>query len=369
MNCNTVYFRVDSSIKMGTGHLMRCLTLAEALREKKATVSFICRELLGNICDFIEKQGFKTYRLPFIQAQHTNDKQSSEHTRWLGISWEEDAEQTEAIMVKEGKAIDWLIIDHYALDKRWESFLRPFVKKIMVIDDLADRPHDCDLLLDQNLYENIEIRYNDMVPNHCQKLLGPKYALLRPEFKEARKNLKQRDGMVKRILVFFGGSDPTNETTKALEAIHLLNLSDITIDVVVGVANPHKEQIKQLCATMPKISFYCQVDNIAQLMANADLAIGAGGTVTWERCCLGLPSLVIAIAENQIDIIENLAQHGSIINLGWYVRIKESDISASVENILENPNRIRQMRLKGMRLVDADGTNRVTETLKEIDTK
>lgn len=362
-----IFFRVDSSIQIGTGHLMRCLTLADALREKKTTVSFICRELLGNLCDFIERNVFKTSRLPFITA-HDND-QNPGYAQWLGVSWKEDAEQTKAILVKEGKAIDWLIIDHYALDRQWETMLKPYAKKMMVIDDLANRNHNCDLLLDQNLYENMETRYEGLVPEHCQKFLGPKYALLRPQFRKARENLRGRDGKVKRILIFMGGADPGNVTCKVLRAIQMLNQPGISIDVVIGASNTHANEVEALTSNMSDITCQFHIENMAELMASADLSIGAGGTATWERCCVGLPSLVITIAENQIDIAENLARNGSIINLGWYERIKESDIISTLENLLVNPDKIRQMSLKGMQLVDADGTNRVAETLKEIDTK
>ena len=362
-----IVFRVDSSVQIGTGHLMRCLTLADVLRAKKTTVSFICRELPGNLCDFIERKGFGTYRLPFITAH--DDNQNPGYTQWLGVGWKEDAEQIKAILVKEDKAIDWLIIDHYALDRQWETMLRPYVKKMMVIDDLANRNHNCDLLLDQNLYENMETRYKGLVPEHCQILLGPKYALLRSEFREERRNLRQRDGNVQRILIFFGGSDPTNETSKALEALRLLNRPDIAVDVVIGASNTHANEVEALASNIPDTICHFHVENMAELMALADLSIGAGGTATWERCCVGLPSLVITIAENQRDIAENLAQNGSIINLGWYESIKESDINSTLENFLANPDRIRQMSLKGMQLVDADGTNKVAETVEEISTK
>ncbi len=357
-----IFFRVDSSIQIGTGHLMRCLTLADALCEKKATVSFICRELPGNICDFVEKKGFKVYRLPY-KAHDNSDWQSFEYAQWLCVTWGKDAEQTRAILVKVGRVIDWLVVDHYALDKQWEIFSRPYVKKIMVIDDLAARPHNCDLLLDQNHYENMKTRYEGLVPNHCQKLLGPRYALLRLEFKEARKNLRQHDGNIKRVLIFFGGSDPTNETEKALEAICFLNRPDIAVDVVVGTANPHKERIKQLCAALPYVTFHCQVNDIAQLMVNADLSIGGGGTATWERCCVGLPSLVVTIADNQRDVAKNLFKVGIIINLGWYEEVKKEDIRSALENLLDMPDIVQQMRVKGMQLVDGYGTNRVVEEL------
>jgi len=202
-----ILIRTDSSVQIGTGHVMRCLTLADELRERGAEIVFVCRDFAGNLCGYTEG--------------------NLKHAAWLGADWQTDARQVEEIIKDFNTHPDWLVVDHYALDERWERYLRSYVKKIMVIDDLADRPHDCDLLLDQNFYENLESRYDGLAPSGCKKLLGPKYALLRPEFREERKNLRKRDGYVKRIMIFFGGSDPTNETTKALEAVRMLNRPDI----------------------------------------------------------------------------------------------------------------------------------------------
>lgn len=350
MNCYTIYFRVDSSTLIGTGHLMRCLTLADALSKKGAEVSFICRELAGNLCHIIEEKGYKVYRLPY-STTHDTYQQTADYAQLLGVTWEIDAKQTMAILKRENCPIDWLIIDHYGLDKRWETSVRPLVKKIMVIDDLANRHHDCDLLLDQNLHENMEKLYEGLVPDHCQKLLGPQYALLRQEFKEARKHLRQRDGSVKRILIFFGGSDPTNETSKALYALYLLNRPDIAIDVVIGAANPHKEQIKQLCATMPNTNSYCQVENITQLMNSADLAIGGGGTTTWERCFLGLPSITLVIAHNQAEITQAVAMAGATWNVGWHADVFAESLANTTKKIIDTPSLIKRMEKTALQLM------------------
>ena len=244
-NTLNICIRVDSSQAIGSGHLMRCLTLADRLRDKGNSVSFISRQLPGNMIDFAEGKGYTTFRLPYVEAEFAALPIATHH-QWLGTDWATDANQT--LLALRGSAqIDWLIVDHYALDIHWEALMRPLVRRIMVIDDLADRPHDCDLLLDQNLYEDMASRYDGRVPEHCRKLLGPRYALLRPEFLEERQRLRARDGEVKRILMFFGGSDLCNETTKALEAWRLVNRPDIAVDVIVGGSNPHREQVRRIC--------------------------------------------------------------------------------------------------------------------------
>ena len=234
-----VVFRCDASILMGSGHVMRCLTLANELREQGADITLICRKHPGHLFDLIESSKHRLLRLPFAATSATG---KLAHAHWLGATQEEDSKQTvEALKTIE--RVDWLVVDHYALDVEWEAAIRSYTKHIMVIDDLADRVHDCDVLLDQNLHRaEMETRYEKLIPPQCKKLLGPKYALLRPEFKKARSNLKVRDGSVKRIFVFFGGSDPTNETGKALQAIQQLGRTDIAIDVVVGSTNPHQSR-------------------------------------------------------------------------------------------------------------------------------
>jgi UDP-2,4-diacetamido-2,4,6-trideoxy-beta-L-altropyranose hydrolase len=343
-----ILIRTDASQQIGSGHLMRCLTLANELTQK-AQVSFICRELTGNMCDYIEQQGYIVHRLPLPETD-----------------WQTDAKQTTAILATENKLIDWLIVDHYGLDAQWETTMRPYVRKIMVIDDMANRRHDGDILLDQNLYKDMESRYQDLVPKHCKQLLGPKYALLRPEFLAARNTLRKRDGNIKRLLIFMGGSDPTNETAKALEAIKLLNCPDIAVDVVVGVTNPHREQIKQLCAFLPNSTYYCQVSNMAELMAKADLAIGAGGSTHWERCCLGLPSLVMTIAENQEKLTKVLHEQGYLISLGTKEKVSAKSIWQKLYDILNNPEQVLSFIKKGTQLVDGNGVKRVSSMIEEI---
>lgn len=332
-----ICIRVDSSIQLGTGHVMRCLTLADQLRQHECEVTFIMRELPGHLCQYVENKGYKVLKLPHVVQD---------------FDWEEDAKQTIAVLKCIGEKIDWLIVDHYSIDIQWELKLRTYVNRIMVIDDLANRRHDCDLLLDQNLYENMEQRYMGLVPETCKLLLGPRYALLRPEFREARKKLRPRDGTVRRILIFFGGTDPTNETLKAIEAVRLLNCSDIEVDVVVGAKNPHRDLIKKKCCELPNFDFHCQVDNMAVLMAKADLAIGAGGSTTWERCYLGLPSLVVVVADNQLETTTFLDKKGCIYFMGRSTEVHVKEIFLALVEMINNPLLIQSMASNALSLLE-----------------
>lgn len=322
---NTV-IRVDSSERIGSGHLMRCLTLAGHMRREGKTVHFICRDLVGNLSRIVTAQGFALHLLP----PHEHDAALTDYAVWLTVPQEVDAQES-AEIIRELQPVERLVIDHYALDAAWERRMRPLVQEIFVIDDLANRPHDCDILLDQNFYRDMERRYDGLVPETCKLLLGPKHALLRREFYEARKTLRRRDGKLCRILVFYGGSDQTRETEKAIAALLQLALPGVEADVVVGGGNARQEHIRSLCEAHEFLHYHLQVSNMAELMASADLALGAGGTTTWERCFLGLPAIVTAIAENQFEICRDCAEAGLIYYLGKWDEVMQEDIAAGIK--------------------------------------
>ena len=344
-------FRVDASMQIGSGHVMRCLTLAEALRANGAQCYFISRAHPGNLLELIRKSGFAVSPLPVkLPLPPAKTKDAHVHPQelatvpWLCYDWQTDAEETiKAAEQLFSERVDWIVVDHYQLDAAWERKLRPYTDKLMVIDDLANRPHDCDLLLDQNYYQNFVQRYKGLVPEKCLNLLGPKYILLRPEFTDARQKLRARDGMVRRLLVFFGGSDPTNQTQKVLEALKRLTRSDIGVDVVVGSTNPHQSSIKNLCEELHNVSFHCQVSNMAELILNADLGIGAGGSAMWERCYLGLPTITAVFAKNQERTTEDVGFIGAIEYLGWSDRLTSDDYVRSIIAMLGDPLRVKQM--------------------------
>ena len=339
-----IFIRTDASINIGTGHVMRCLTLADELRQKDADINFICREGPGNLINYIGNRGYKVHQLPG------------------DIDIETDKRLISKILSKYETKPDGLIIDHYDIDISYESPLRDHVKKVMVIDDLANREHDCDLLLDQN-YSKIDNRYNGLTPENCIQLLGSEYAMLRTQFRKARESLRKRDNGVNRILVFMGGADSKNITSKALRAIHMLDRSDIVVDVVIGNLNPYYNEIKILTSKIPNTSYHHNVENMAELMTSADLCIGAGGTTIWERCCVGLPTITIILAENQKNISENLDKEGVLINIGWYHNVTENSIKEGIEGLIGNPQKMDSMCDKSRRLVDGEGVNRVCDAM------
>lgn len=297
-------------------------------KEKNAEVHFISRDLEGNLHDKITAAGFLLHCLP----RHPLDESLAGYNAWLTVPPAVDAEETKATLREIGR-VDRLVVDNYALDISWERAMRSFVDEIFVIDDLANRKHDCDVLLDQNFYLDMDSRYIGLVPDHCKLLLGPYYALLREEFYKAKKHVRERTGKIHNILVFYGGSDNTNETIKALRALALAGLEDVVVQVVVGGSNPHKEEIEAFCKRYPWMEFACQVDNMAERMNAADLALGAGGSTTWERCFLGLPAIVTAVAENQVKGCEACALEGWILYLGLWTDIDEDKLLRSLKRI------------------------------------
>ena len=352
-----IAIRVDSSNQIGTGHFMRCLTLADELKKQGAQICFISRNLLVHFIKILGIKGMEHVPLSDVSVHAVGDELA--HSHWLGASQFQDAQAT--IKVLANQSWDWMIVDHYALDKRWERAVLGSCKNLMAIDDIADRQHDCDVLLDQNYYADMQTRYISKVPAHCQLLLGPRYALLREEFRTLREKVKVRVGDVKKILVFFGGVDADNCTSLAMQALAELNTKQ-QVDVVIGVQHPNREQIQQACINN---GFIChlQTTRIAELMAEADLAIGAGGSASWERCCLGLPALLVAVSGNQIDIAKSLDSIGACYYLGEKDAVNSSSIQHSFNEFLVAPDQVRSISQQAFSLVDGFGVNRVSEAL------
>ncbi len=310
-----IAFRTDASLQIGTGHAMRCLTLADALRERGAQSTFICRPLAGHLMDLIQRRGHTAKALAQADEAFTAPADPS-HAKWLGTDWASDAAQTQQALGEQ--VVDWLVVDHYALDRRWEQTMRPHTRRIMAIDDLADRPHDCDLLLDQNLGRQAK-DYGVLLSRHTQTLIGPAYALLRPEFAQWREHSLQRRAQpqLKNLLITMGGVDQTNATGQVLDALTHCELpADLRITVVMGPTAPWLAQIQAQATAMPRpTQVLADVSNMAQLMAESDLCIGGAGSTSWERCCLGLPAIQLVLADNQKGINAALELAGSVLTV------------------------------------------------------
>lgn len=358
-----IYFRTDASVDIGSGHVMRCLTLADTLRARGARCYFICRPHHGHLFELIKQRGYEVHALAAPKADVTIADADRHYALWLGADWQTDAEETRKIL--ETGTADWLVVDHYALDKRWESIVRAGCKHIMVIDDLADRPHDCDLLLDQNL-GRLEQDYVALLPPHAERLVGQQYALLRPEFGLLRaESLARRRArpQFNHLLITMGGIDKDNVTGEVLEALQSGSLpEDLSVSVLMGMHAPWLEQVRaQVDQMKQRVQVVVGVSNVARLMADSDLAIGAAGGTAWERCSLGLPSLILVIAENQKAGAEALQQTGGAIAM---------QSAAEIQNFLlghlssgDLPELLQEMSLAAAQITDGNGVNRAVQQM------
>ncbi len=355
-----ICFRVDASKEIGTVHLMRCFTLAEALIERGARVTFLCRHFPEEFQDRFQTMKMDCVLLN-LKGEFKPGEATDPYTEQLGVPPEVDAIDVASVLPDLVPPVDWLVVDHYALDAKWERLVRPFCKQIMVIDDLHNRSHDCELLLDQNLHGEGNNPYITLAPEGCLTLLGPAYALLRPQFLEARQKLPSRAGSLKRILIFFTGTTSCNKMVEAIKAVKALNL-DIALDIVPGVFYPYREELNALCSDM-KSSIIQNEPDMVKLMLEADLSIGSPGSTTWESMTLGLPSVVAVSTENQLDVAKEAHKRGALINLGDAGKITAKDWEKTLKKLFLDPAMLDEMSESAKKLVDGQGTRRISEIL------
>lgn len=352
---------------------MRCLTLASQLRESGVEAIFICREHPGNLIEWIKESGFRVCSLPLSKKTLLSDSNSASYEvdvceNWLGNAWESDAEET--LHVLGGARADCLIVDHYAIDKRWEATLRHRVEKIVVIDDLANRVHECDVLLDQNLGSQ-ESDYLLKVPVGTILLIGPRYALLRPDFSRLRtESLARRiSSSCQKIAISMGGVDISNQTSKILNALSYHEfLKPIEVDVILGHTAVHIEAIMTLLLDLPyKVNLHIGTPKIAEILAESDLLIGAGGTTVWEACSLGLPSLLIVAAKNQIKSVTQLNKLGCALMLDGSMPIS-IDLPKKMKYIMTSDH-LKKMSKACAVVTDGLGAKLVARKLLELSVK
>ena len=333
-----IFIRADASHEIGSGHIIRCLVLAEKLSARGHRVFFLSRNLPPTLHTRLAQSGCIVLDLPQIAANSSSFQ-------------EQDALQSLTLAKSHSASTPLLIIDHYHLDSTWETSVRNRFHKILVIDDLADRSHDCDFLLDVTWDQTMASRYTNLIPRGCRALLGPRYALLRDEFTHARRLVPERTGDLHKIFIFFGGADPTRESEKALEAISHPRFADLSFTLVTGGLNPRSGQIFGKAWGHKNIEVYREFHPIALLMAECDLAIGAGGSTSWERCALALPAIVICTAPNQELIAKGLHEAGAVWNLGRSAKVTAGMIADKLLELRQAPDVVRRAAQQAARIV------------------
>jgi len=353
---STIAFRADSGLRIGNGHVMRCLTLADELADYGVRCLFLTRPNQGNLAGLISKRGHDIELLETPFGDYGAHSSRPAHADWLGTGWRADAAATKEMLIRH--TCDWLVIDHYALDSSWEGAALPDGCRIAVIDDLADRPHIADVLIDQNLGRTVQ-DYRSHVPLGCLILTGPRFAMLRPEFSQYRHAALEyrQTAQVNSILVSLGGVDLDNVTGEILCALSELNLPrEIDVTIILGPTAPALETIRrQVENTSLNVKVLCDVANMAELMADSDLSIGAVGGSAWERAALGLPSLTLTLAKNQEQGAEALIQSGAALGLSRGSEMK-SQIRNYLQVLRENPETYLAMSDASAEITDGKGT-------------
>lgn len=351
-----VAVRTDASAEIGTGHLMRCLTLADALQQAGAEVTFLSLPSAEPWRGLIESRGHRLVTLPLDATRRGSEPDALDHAGWL--PWRQTADAAATLQAL-AEPVDWLVVDHYAIDSRWERQLRTRARRILAIDDIADRSHDVDVLLDHNPQDETGRRYDGLLPEGARRLIGPRYALLRPGFAAARTRRPSRDGSVRRINLFMGGTDAAGATLAALAALSEDDLRSIPVDVVIGGASPHLAAIRRAAAARGNAALHIDASDIADLFARADLAIGAGGVAALERCCVGLPTVTMSVAANQEPSLAQLAAAGAVYHLGRFGAVPELELARAVRALVAEPKLLYKIGEAAHGIADGRGVSRV----------
>jgi UDP-2,4-diacetamido-2,4,6-trideoxy-beta-L-altropyranose hydrolase len=347
----TICFRTDASVRLGAGHLMRCLALADELLARGARTWFLCSSLPESLREVVSTHGHQLVLVGENEEAHEP------------LNVRRDALHTAHWIVSGPGHVDVFVVDHYGLDQEWESRIRPHTRALMAIDDLPDRPHESDLVLDQNLTAEEGAAAWMSAESSCALLGGPQYALLRPEFAGARSRAQVRKGPLRRILVSFGGSDTTNVVHVVVEALR--RFAPLRVDLVLGESRSPSEDLSADAAGGVEWSVHRQLDaaRLAELMLAADLAIGGGGVMTWERCCLGLPTLGISLAENQRRVLHNGHRKQFLVDLGDAGVVTAGQIVEVLQGLARQPDRRAAMSEAAFRETDGRGAGRVADAV------
>lgn len=364
--------RADSSQAIGNGHIMRCLTLSDELGRLGHDVVYLCRDYSTSIIDLVKTRGFKVLLvekpaaleqagIPADEAAQIEDARST-------LASLKQAPWAEADSAASRHLVELLIVDHYGLTGAYQQEVRPHVGLLMVIDDLAASAHHCDLLLDQT-FGRTDTDYRDLVESDCKLLLGADYSLLRNDFRILRSRsarLKINVGKRQRIFISFGGVDQDNLTGRVLRWLIPQLGTDYRVDVLLGSNAAHLKDVETLLSEMDGYQLHVGVPDVARLMADADVAIGAAGTTSWERCCLGLPSLMVVMADNQQEVSRSLQAAGAALVAGRSESLSEEDLIALLDSLLSDDDLYRNMVLASLRICRGDGVSRVARQVTTL---
>lgn len=335
----TILVRADASPELGSGHVVRCVNLVQCLRDTGELVVLAASDITPVVAEWLHAQGFNVSRVPPL----TEGVEDASSCLRLGLS------------------PDLVIVDHYDLDAQWELVMRSSGATIVVIDDLANRPHDCDVLIDPSPVQDPRARYQGLVPEDARLFLGPAFALLREDF--LLPNLaRERDGTIERVLVFLGGGVTSGQVLAVLQAIDLLEGPLLEVVVLLGYSFPDQGPVHDFAVGRPWLSIVGVTDDVPALMSWADLAIGSCGGASWERCAVGLPVLAAVTASNQVDNAMGLTKAGAAVVLGRIGDITLETWARALQVLAGDPAKVRAMSSAALHLTSGRVAARVELT-------
>lgn len=353
-----IVFRVDSGNHIGIGHMMRCLTLAKELLVSDVEIHFITRNHKGASINLISED-FITHLLNDGVSDILSIEDKDNYSLWLGVTEEEDLRQCNLILDSIGP-VDIIVLDHYSLDKTFEESVN--AKNVFVIDDLFSRIHQCDILLNQNLGTE-ETDYSKSKVGSF--LLGPQFSLLRPEFKKLHQELVASEFFnlpIKSILVFFGNGDIGGNCLKFAKSLRSQDLEKFIFTFILNQNHKDYEELIKWGKPHQNVKILSFVSEMSKVILEHDFFIGAGGATSWERACLGVPSAILNVAENQVKICEALDYYNWAYYLGKNDQLENHVWHDLLDNKINTPLTMK-MALNAFNGVDGEGTIRVCQKI------
>jgi UDP-2,4-diacetamido-2,4,6-trideoxy-beta-L-altropyranose hydrolase len=344
--------RVDASARIGLGHVKRCLALAHALRGQGGAVLFITRDLGVDVKKQVAREGFDCLVLSPPLGRPLDS--GVPHATWAGVDQAVDASETAAEL--SGRLVDWVVVDHYAFDARWHQQVAEATNgRIAVIDDTADRPLRCNVIVDHNVADDHHEKYACKAGKGTPILGGPRYSLLGPAYANAERHALGNE--VRSIGIFMGGADAGGYSAIALRACRKCFRGPI--EVVSTRDNPHLGALEDAVRQDANTTLALDLPDLSAFFRSHDLHVGAGGGATWERCCMAVPTVAMAVATNQLAVLEPLSAQGAV----ELVEPLEEAITIAVRGLIEDPSARRLLALRASRLVDGLGASRVAHYL------
>jgi UDP-2,4-diacetamido-2,4,6-trideoxy-beta-L-altropyranose hydrolase len=346
MAAKTLLIRADASAEIGVGHVMRCLGLAQAWQASGGRAIFALATGLKELGDRLGSEGSGVVEVRAAPGS------------------EEDAVWTKELGQRYGA--DWVVLDGFHFTRRYRENLRNGNSRLLLLDDQGDRPpYECDVVLNTNPQASDAMYAHGA--GQARFLLGLEYALLRREFLEFRREHSEVPDRARRVLISFGGADPHNVTFRIVEALQGIKNLQLEVTVIVGASNPHYASLQVAVEKSSHLAKLLRnVNNMPELMSQADLAITAGGGTCCELAFMKVPMFLITMAKNHERTVEAYGTANAAFAAGWFDSLETTSWTAPLWNVINDRKLREELRENASRLVDGRGAERVVNTMKSI---